>query len=160
MKETDRRSFVELSIYGLGAIIAAALGIPAIAYLFSRKADAGATSWVDVGKVDEIPSTEPREVLFRRKRIDGWKKLDERTSAWLVKGEKGEVVALAPGCTHLGCAYHWSAKNHEFVCPCHASTFGVDGTVTSGPAPRPLDRYVTRIVAGKLQLGDVRRSDA
>jgi menaquinol-cytochrome c reductase iron-sulfur subunit len=160
MKEIERRSFVELSIFGLGSVIAAALGLPAVAYLFGRKAPPEATPWVEVARVDEIPAGQPREIVFERKRVDGWKVLNERTSAWVMKDTQGRVLALAPGCTHLGCAYHWEPGRGEFICPCHASTFAPDGTVTAGPAPRPLDRYVTRVENGKLKLGEVRRSDA
>jgi menaquinol-cytochrome c reductase iron-sulfur subunit len=159
MKEIERRSFVELSIFGLGSVIGAALAIPAIAYLFGRKTPPPKTPWVEVARVDDIPTTEPREILFERRRVDGWRTLNERTSVWVVKDGSGQVIALAPGCTHLGCAYHWSAENHEFVCPCHASTFAPDGKVTAGPAPRALDRYATRIENGRLKIGEVRRSD-
>lgn len=160
MKEIERRSFVELSIFGLGSVISAALGIPAAVYLLGKRTPAQSTPWVEVARVDEIPSTEPREVVFERKRADGWKILNERSSVWVMKDAKGGVIALAPGCTHLGCAYHWEAAKGEFVCPCHTSTFAPDGTVTAGPAPRALDRYVTRIENGRLQIGGVRRSDA
>ncbi len=155
----DRRSFLELSIFGLGAIIGGALAVPAVGYLFSRKSNQAQTDWIDVGDASRIPQEEPLEVLFRRKRVDGWKVLDERTSAWVSKDSNGEIVALAPGCTHLGCAYHWVKDKKEFLCPCHTSTFSLDGKVTAGPAPRALDRYQARVVNGKLQLGEVEVSE-
>jgi Rieske Fe-S protein len=31
----------------------------------------------------------------------------------------------------------------------------MDGKVLSGPAPRPLDQYLTKIEAGKLEIGPV-----
>jgi menaquinol-cytochrome c reductase iron-sulfur subunit len=71
----------------------------------------------------------------------------------------GQVVAFAPQCTHLGCAYHWDEKNQNFLCPCHTSTFALDGRVLEGPAPRPLDRYESRVENGRLLLGRVIRSD-
>ncbi len=60
-----------------------------------------------------------------------------------------------PICTHLGCAYHWDDPSHTFICPCHTSVFSIDGKVLSGPAPRPLDRYMTKIDDGKLEIGPV-----
>jgi Rieske Fe-S protein len=44
------------------------------------------------------------------------------------------------------------------VCPCHTSFFSIEGQVLSGPAPRPLDRYVTRIENNRLQIGRLRQS--
>lgn len=158
--EMQRRSFVEIAIFGLTSLIGAALGLPAVAYLFGRKTASGVTPWVEVARVDEIAPGEPREIRFERKRVDGWKTLSEQSSVWVLKDANGEVIALAPGCTHLGCAYHWESERREFVCPCHTSAFAPDGTVIAGPAPRPLDRYVTRIESGKLLIGAIRRSDA
>jgi len=75
-----------------------------------------------------------------------------------VKKPKQAVVAFAPQCTHLGCGYHWDEQKQYFVCPCHSSTFSIDGEVLSGPAPRPLDRYEVRVQGEKLWLGPVRRA--
>lgn len=46
------------------------------------------------------------------------------------------VWAISTVCTHLGCIV--KAGPHGFECPCHGSRFAPDGTVTKGPAPRPL----------------------
>jgi menaquinol-cytochrome c reductase iron-sulfur subunit len=98
------------------------------------------------------------EMVFRQNRVDGWKIQSEKTSAWVVKLADSEVVAYGPQCTHLGCAYHWDDSRNYFLCPCHSSIFNIDGTVISGPAPRPLDRYETKIEKGKLLLGALRQS--
>jgi menaquinol-cytochrome c reductase iron-sulfur subunit len=97
-------------------------------------------------------------MVFRQNRVDGWKILSEKSTAWVVKISDSQVVAFGPQCTHLGCAYHWDDKQSEFLCPCHTSIFRIDGTVVSGPAPRPLDRYDTKVVDGKLLLGALHES--
>jgi menaquinol-cytochrome c reductase iron-sulfur subunit len=74
----------------------------------------------------------------------------------VVKSADNKVTAYWPQCTHLGCAYHWEQDKNEFLCPCHNSLFGVDGKVLGGPAPRPLDRYETKVQGNKLLLGKMR----
>lgn len=49
-----------------------------------------------------------------------------------------EFGIISAVCTHLGCTVRWESKVPEFECPCHGSHFRPDGTVISGPAPRPL----------------------
>jgi menaquinol-cytochrome c reductase iron-sulfur subunit len=95
----------------------------------------------------------PVEITFRRNRVDGWKITSEKSTAWVVKHEDNSLVAFGPICTHLGCAYHWDESKSEFLCPCHTSLFSIDGQVMSGPAPRPLDRYETKVEGKKLWLG-------
>jgi cytochrome b6-f complex iron-sulfur subunit len=46
------------------------------------------------------------------------------------------VFAISIVCTHLGCIVKPTAQGFE--CPCHGSGFAPDGSVTKGPAPRPL----------------------
>jgi menaquinol-cytochrome c reductase iron-sulfur subunit len=153
-----RRHAVIAAVYGLWAIIAAALGLPALVYLFfppkARKQD----EWVDAGDISKFTPNSPVEVTFRRNRVDGWKVISEKSTAWVVKMASGPIVAFGPQCTHLGCAYHWEETKSQFLCPCHASLFAVDGKVVSGPAPRPLDRYQTKIQGNKLELGKLENS--
>jgi Rieske Fe-S protein len=54
------------------------------------------------------------------------------------------VVAFVPNCTHQLCLYDWDTASARFSCRCHDAFFGIDGTVISGPPPRPLWRYETR----------------
>jgi cytochrome b6-f complex iron-sulfur subunit len=52
-----------------------------------------------------------------------------------------EVVAVNPTCPHAGCLVDWNAGQQAFVCPCHDSRFGADGSVIQGPADRSLQTY-------------------
>ena len=83
----------------------------------------------------------------------GGKQAAKKTTAWAMKISEKEVIAFAPQCPHLGCAYHWNVAKHEFLCPCHASTFSIQGEVLTGPAPRGLDRYKLKIEEDKLRWG-------
>lgn len=55
--------------------------------------------------------------------------------------EEDRFRAVSAVCTHLGCTVQWKTEKREFACPCHGSWFREDGTVVSGPAPRPLPSY-------------------
>jgi Rieske Fe-S protein len=38
----------------------------------------------------------------------------------------------------------------EYLCPCHDGHFAIDGAIISGPQPRPLEEYETKIEDGNL----------
>jgi len=152
---TTRRTFYISAIYGLGAIITAALGLPAVVYLLVPPRMRRQSDWADAGDISQLALHSPVEMTFRRNRVDGWKVTSEKSTAWVVKNSANQVTAFSPQCTHLGCAYHWDQAQNEFVCPCHNSLFSIDGKVLGGPAPRPLDRYATKIQGNKLLLGPV-----
>jgi menaquinol-cytochrome c reductase iron-sulfur subunit len=155
----NRRTFYLTAIYGLWALIGAALAIPAGIYLLFPPRLRKGPEWVKAGDLTQLQSRSPEELVFRLNRTDGWKITSEKATAWVVKLSDKEIVAYGPQCPHLGCAYHWDQKNNEFLCPCHASTFSIDGKVLSGPAPRPLDRYEVKIEGNSLLLGPVHKSE-
>jgi menaquinol-cytochrome c reductase iron-sulfur subunit len=152
----DRRSFQLLVLYFLGALIAVALAIPTALYLLVPPRLRKPAGYVDAGDISQIPPGVPTEMTFVESGVDGWRAVSQKKTAWVVKQPNNRVVAFGPQCTHLGCAYHYEEAAKEFVCPCHSSVFGIDGHVISGPAPRPLDRYATRVQNKRLLLGPLR----
>ena len=152
---TTRRRFYEAVIVGAQAIIGAALAIPTIGYLLGPTKPRRESDWIEALDIGTLAPKTPVEVSFRKSRVDGWKVINEKKTAWVVKMPDNSVVAYGPQCTHLGCAYHWEEGKSEFICPCHNSFFSIDGTLKSGPAPRPLDRYATKIQGTKLMLGEL-----
>lgn len=155
LDSNSRRGFHLAVIYGLQAVMGAALAIPAAVYLLFPPRSKKEDQWVEVAELTKLQPGVPEEIVFRRNRVDGWKIANEKTSAWVVKKSDTEVVAYAPNCTHLGCAFHWEQRTKTFLCPCHTSNFGVDGKVIDGPAPRPLDRYEVRVDGGKVLIGSI-----
>jgi Rieske Fe-S protein len=153
-----RRRFYVGAIYAIGGVIGAALSVPALLYVFFSPKARKESEWVEAGDVTSLAPNQPVEMVFRRNRVDGWKVVSEKGTAWVVKNPDQSVAAFGSQCTHLGCAYHWEEGKNEFVCPCHNSLFSRDGKVLSGPAPRGLDRYETKIQGGKLLLGSLRPS--
>jgi menaquinol-cytochrome c reductase iron-sulfur subunit len=151
----NRRTFYLTFIYGLWSLIAAIMAIPAAVYLLFPPRPRRQEEWVEAGSLSQLQPGTPAEWIFRRNRTDGWKVSSEKTSAWVVKKPDQHVIAFGPQCPHLGCAYRWEAGSQSFLCPCHTSTFSLDGEVLSGPAQRPLDRYDTKIVGDKMYVGAV-----
>ena len=155
-----RRNFYVGAIYAIGALISAALGIPAAAYLLFPPKAQKADEWIDIGETTRLTPNVPSEMTFRRNRVDGWKVISEKSTAWVVRGAGDQITAFGPQCTHLGCAYHWDDGKNVFLCPCHNSLFTLDGRVKSGPAPRPLDRYEVKVDGEKILIGQLRQSEA
>jgi menaquinol-cytochrome c reductase iron-sulfur subunit len=146
-------------IYGLWGVITSALTLPAAVYLLFPPKVKKSTQWVEAADLTQIQPKAPEEVVFRRNRVDGWKVTSEKSTAWVVKLADNQAVAYSPQCTHLGCAYHWDEGNKNFLCPCHTSTFDLDGKVLSGPAPRPLDRFQVKLEGSKLLIGDLQKPE-
>ena len=51
----------------------------------------------------------------------------------------GELHALSPVCTHLGCLVNWNTAEKSWDCPCHGSRFDPSGQVLNGPAVANLE---------------------
>lgn len=148
--EIDRRDFLKYSIWGLGCFIGASLFTPAATYFLSPVWKENALDWVFLGAADNIPIDRPTKVDFVQRRKDGWMTVEERRSAWVVTKDGKEFTIFDPHCTHLGCPYRWDEAKKEFLCPCHAAVFDINGNVISGPPPKPLNRYAVKVESGKL----------
>ena len=155
-KQLSRRSFQLLVIYFLNAVIAIALAVPTAVYLLIPPRFRKPSGYTDAGDISQIPIGVPTELTFVESGVDGWRAVSQRRNAWVVKQTTGSIVAFGPQCTHLGCAYHYEEAQKQFICPCHGSVFSVAGNVTAGPAPRSLDRYITRVRNNRLLLGPLR----
>jgi len=70
----------------------------------------------------------------------------------IVINDKGTLRAFSRVCTHLGCIVKWHSETNRFHCPCHNAEFSSDGTVLSGPAPKPLIAYGVEEVAGTVYV--------
>ncbi|MFD0887946.1 Rieske (2Fe-2S) protein, partial [Streptosporangium algeriense] len=64
----------------------------------------------------------------------------------------GEFKAFTSVCTHQGCDVG-SVADGAIVCPCHGSKFAIaDGSVTAGPASRPLEKKEIKVDGDSIVL--------
>ena len=54
-----------------------------------------------------------------------------------VRRDGGEVAAVSGICTHQGCALRLDAPARELRCPCHRTSFAVNGALVSHQLPTP-----------------------
>jgi nitrite reductase/ring-hydroxylating ferredoxin subunit/uncharacterized membrane protein len=68
------------------------------------------------------------------------------------KGE--QLYALADRCSHRGCSLHEGKLNPDdtLTCPCHGSTFRLDGSIVKGPATSPQPAFDVRRNEGKIEV--------
>jgi Rieske Fe-S protein len=151
----SRRSLLmKIGIF-FNALIASALGIPIIAYVFSsivRSRSSSYLSWVPLGAVDEFPEGETRLATFKNPNVmpaDG-KTVD--TACWVrrIEGQKFQVFAV--NCAHLGCPVRWFSQSGLFMCPCHGGAYYQDGSRASGPPERGLFEYPFKVENGLIQI--------
>src|SRR5438309_2107719 len=98
-KPTRRHIYYLTFIYGLQALMGAALAVPAFMYLFLPPRAKKREQWVDAADLTQLPTGTPQEVSFRINKKDGWKVSSEKATAWVVKTADNQAVAFAPQCT-------------------------------------------------------------
>jgi nitrite reductase/ring-hydroxylating ferredoxin subunit/uncharacterized membrane protein len=72
----------------------------------------------------------------------------------------GRLYGLIDRCSHRGCALHeGKLKDDAVVCPCHGSTFGLDGSIMKGPASSPQPALQVRVDSGKVEVRAAKPQD-
>ena len=59
----------------------------------------------------------------------------------IYKDASGNIFAVKPICTHLGCLLSWNDVDKTWDCPCHGSRFNFDGVNLYDPAFKDLEVY-------------------
>jgi len=151
ISEASRRDFVKIVTTFLGTVMAAAIGLPGNAYLISpavrtQKAEA----WISLGPLEKYPIGTPKSFNFTRSSVNGWEKTVLSYGVFVLRKDESQVKVFSNICTHLGCRVSWHSDIQEYVSPCHDGHFDIDGNVTKGPPPRPLDQFETKVENEKL----------
>ncbi len=148
-----RREFVAGVAGVLGALITTLIGLPIIGYLIAPalRTDSAA-GWVPLVPLSMLQPGIPIPCSFSRPKRTGWKRTQLIRTVYAVLGESGDITVLSDVCTHLSCKVRWLPEQGVFACPCHDGVFDRDGDVISGPPPRPLDRFETKVENGQLLI--------
>jgi menaquinol-cytochrome c reductase iron-sulfur subunit len=151
-KEINRRDFMKITIAGIGGVIAAAIGIPAIAYIVGPALKDKTADWIKLGAVNKVELNTPTLFKTTVQTQTGWVSSEEEFSGYVMTENGQDFIVMSNVCTHLGCRVRWIPDKEGFYCPCHNGVFAKDGTVVSGPPPRPLDRFEVKIEDGILYV--------
>ncbi len=157
MKETSqpspgRRDFMRAAIFGIGGLISAAIGLPAVAYIIGPALKQAASEWIRLGVISKIELDTPTLMKATIATQTGWIETQEEISAYVLTENGQDFDVISNICTHLGCRVRWIAEDGQFHCPCHNGVFAKDGAVVSGPPPRPLDRFGSKVEEGVLYI--------
>lgn len=96
----------------------------------------------------------PRKFTVFADRVDAW----TRTPAvpvgavYLRRTGERQVEALQTICPHAGCFVDYRHRERDFLCPCHNSTFSIDGAINDpkSPSPRPMDSLPVELRNGEV----------
>lgn len=135
----ERRSFLKILASLLGATALGAFAYPLVRFLLPVESAARFKSL-------KVPESEVP--------LGGFKDLMIGTTpAIIVHTKEKGFIALSRVCTHLGCLVTYYPEKLEFICPCHAGTFDLEGNVISGPPPKPLPRFSVKVEGNNLVIG-------
>jgi cytochrome b6-f complex iron-sulfur subunit len=131
-----RRNFLKLGLGTLGALAAIEVMGAGFLYLQSRSKEGRFGEVIAAGQVDDFPPSSVTEFAS-----EGF---------FLVRAADGGFLAIYRRCPHLGCTVNWVSEKNRFYCPCHASSFDVNGDFKDSPMPRALDLFNVQFEEGRV----------
>ena len=107
-----------------------------------RKSDT--RGMVRVTSLASLPSNgEPRKLAVLDTLVDAWNRTENVPvgSVYVQKTGANSVRVLNAVCPHLGCSVGYSSAHGGYLCPCHNSSFSLDGAILNpkSPSPRGMD---------------------
>jgi menaquinol-cytochrome c reductase iron-sulfur subunit len=153
---TPRRRFLTFLTDLVLAVVALAVAVPAVVYLWApvkkkRPSEVAGGDLVDVGPVADLLPDQWSLLTAETVQADGWKQTRVKHAVWVRREPSGDAVTvLSSICPHLGCPIGWDAHQSRFACPCHGGVFDPSGRQTAGPPPRSMDPLEHEVRAGRL----------
>ncbi|MGZ5383751.1 MAG: QcrA and Rieske domain-containing protein [Acidimicrobiia bacterium] len=151
-----RRRLLVGSVGVMSGAMAVGIGVPAVLYATGPLREQGAVEeWIRLGSASSVETGTQTLMKATVERRSGYLTESQEISVFVSTENGTDFVAFSNVCTHLGCRVRWVEDRHEFFCPCHNGVFAADGTVQSGPPPRPLDRFETKVEDGQIFIKEV-----
>jgi menaquinol-cytochrome c reductase iron-sulfur subunit len=155
-----RRRFMTVTANGAGAVATAAFVLPALGFAIGPIFKQNGMSWQPVGTTDQFTETNYIPVIITLQPEIG----DAGKSTAYIRKKDPAIdtdpadrdspyIAISDRCVHLGCPVRWVPASERFLCPCHGGVYDLLGRRVSGPPPRPLDRFYTRLNGDVVELG-------
>jgi len=155
-----RRGFMTVNALSVGGIASAAFGLPALGFALGPLfTDGVPNAWQDVGEEAEFGTSGyvAKVINMQPAAGDGGKTtiyVRKRDPELDIASEDLPYVAITSRCSHLGCPVRFVDASERFICPCHGGIYDFEGKVAGGPPVRPLDRFYTRVVNGRVEVGE------
>ncbi len=140
----------------IGGVAVGAVALPTIGFAIAPIFHRGKERWEAVGVLADFTADTYKQVVFTA--VPGIGEAG-KTTAFVRLGSKqlgenpSEYIAISSRCAHLGCPVRFVEAAGNFICPCHGGVYDFEGKRIGGPPVRPLDRFQTRIRAGKVEVG-------
>jgi menaquinol-cytochrome c reductase iron-sulfur subunit len=150
----NRRDLYRSAIIVLNGLMGLVLAVPALGYLMTPFRKKGReSSFRLLARLSQLKVGVPRSFAIIEARQDAWVKYPAEPvgSVWLIRQPEGHqkaVIALTSECPHLGCAVNLTADGKDFLCPCHTSSFDLEGNPRNAVPPRPMDELETHLGDG------------
>lgn len=145
--DPQRREFLKKSsAVAMGAatvLVPLAAGVAVLVDPLKRKSVASSGP-VFVTSLDSVPKDGvPRKFSIVASRVDAWNKFPNAPigAVYLRRSGEKNVEALNVVCPHAGCFIDFRSNEKDFFCPCHNSSFSINGKISDpkSPSPRAMD---------------------
>lgn len=154
--DAERRQFLKCALCvaagGAAVVPPLAAGVAVVLDPLRRGAAAGAAA-VRVATLEALPADGiPRKFPVIAGRRDAWTGQPAAPvgAVYLRRTGEREITAFNVVCPHAGCFVDWQPEPKRFFCPCHNSSFTVEGAIgePTSPSPRPMDTLEVEVREG------------
>jgi menaquinol-cytochrome c reductase iron-sulfur subunit len=148
----ERRDFLKqaasIVLGGVTGLVPLAAGLAVFTDPLRHKATAASLS--RVASLDSIPDDGvPRKFTVEANQTDAWNRFPQTPigAVYLRRSGDKKVQALNVVCPHAGCFVDLDPSKKSYFCPCHRSTFSLDGHVVDpkSPSPRGMDELEVEV---------------